>query len=97
MKKYIKIAAMMLLCIVMITVVAISVSAEEKQTLYLGAGAKVEYVHGVTTWSEAVKDSNSSAMSIIEMSGLVIASGSVVVDEWGDPVKPSDVIKICVG
>lgn len=91
MKKYIRIAAMMLLCIAMITVAALSASAEEKQTLSLGGGSGVEYVHGVTTWREAVKDSSSGAMHITE-SGLVCAAGCVVVDDNGDPVKPSDVI-----
>lgn len=93
MKKYIRMAAMMLLCIVMITVAALSASAEEKQTLDLGGGFGVEYVHGVTTWREAVKDSGTrGGMYIITESGLVCAAGRVVVDEYGDPVKPSDVI-----
>lgn len=95
MKKYIRISTVVLLCLIItICIAGFSVFASEKETLNLGGGAKtIEYISGVTTWAEAVKNANSNTVYITE-SGLICAVGNVVVDEYGEPVKPSDVISL---
>lgn len=67
-------------------------AAEDKQTLNLGGGSEaIEYVSGTTTWAEAVQNSSTGTIYMTE-SGLICATGCVVVDEYEDPVLPSDVI-----